>query len=72
MINVDFASPSLVLGITLIGCGIALLQVGYVQHLLEHNSSCSSWCHGIEQMATTRCVSPLCARRTQLCSLAPF
>lgn len=28
MINVDFASPSLVLGITLIGCGIALLQVG--------------------------------------------
>eukprot|EP00882_Tetradesmus_deserticola_P023767 GHRQ01025878.1.p2 GENE.GHRQ01025878.1~~GHRQ01025878.1.p2 ORF type:complete len:122 (+),score=25.22 GHRQ01025878.1:135-500(+) len=27
MINVDFASPSLVLGITLIGCGIALLQV---------------------------------------------
>jgi hypothetical protein len=28
MVNVDFASPSLVLGVTLIGCGIALLQVG--------------------------------------------
>lgn len=27
MVNVDFASPSLVLGVTLIGCGIALLQV---------------------------------------------
>lgn len=27
MINVDFASPSLVLGIALIGCGVALLQV---------------------------------------------
>jgi hypothetical protein len=32
MINVDFASPSLVLGITLIGCGIALLQVRNSQH----------------------------------------
>jgi hypothetical protein len=27
MINVDFASPSLVLGAALIGCGVALLQV---------------------------------------------
>lgn len=27
MVNVDFASPSLVLGVTLIGCGVALLQV---------------------------------------------
>eukprot|EP00879_Flechtneria_rotunda_P013398 GHRR01013988.1.p1 GENE.GHRR01013988.1~~GHRR01013988.1.p1 ORF type:complete len:435 (+),score=202.23 GHRR01013988.1:589-1893(+) len=31
MINVDFASPSLVLGVTLIGCGIALLQVRNMQ-----------------------------------------
>jgi hypothetical protein len=29
MVNVDFASPSLVLGVTLIGCGIALLQVSW-------------------------------------------
>ena len=27
MVNVDFASPSLVLGAALIGCGVLLLQV---------------------------------------------
>jgi hypothetical protein len=27
MVNVDFASPSLALGVVLIGCGVLLLQV---------------------------------------------
>jgi hypothetical protein len=40
MVNVDFASPSLVLGVTLIGCGIALLQVS----LLAHKASCVPFC----------------------------
>ncbi|KAF6255461.1 Ycf66 protein N-terminus-domain-containing protein [Scenedesmus sp. NREL 46B-D3] len=38
MINVDFASPSLVLGITLIGCGIALLQVRNVQREVSRDA----------------------------------
>ena len=28
MVNVDFASPSMLLGTVLIGCGVVLLQVG--------------------------------------------
>ncbi|KAF8063088.1 ycf66 [Scenedesmus sp. PABB004] len=38
MINVDFASPSLVLGITLIGCGIALLQVRNMQREVSRDA----------------------------------
>jgi hypothetical protein len=38
MVNVDFASPSLVLGVTLIGCGIALLQVRNMQREVSRDA----------------------------------
>eukprot|EP00775_Hariotina_reticulata_P005181 gene5181-5419_t len=38
MINVDFASPSLVLGIALIGCGVALLQVRNMQREVSRDA----------------------------------
>lgn len=39
MINVDFASPSLVLGAALIGCGVALLQVRPRRTMRLHHHS---------------------------------
>lgn len=38
MINVDFASPSLVLGTALIGCGIALLQARNMQQRVSRDA----------------------------------
>lgn len=38
MINVDFASPSLVLGTALIGCGIVLLQARNLQRQVSRDA----------------------------------
>ncbi len=49
MVNVDFTSPSLVLGAALIGCGVLLLQVGGTQCVLHgHGAWARRACDGAQ------------------------